>query len=493
MPTSKHSTQNTSAALANRFEQVAFYVPPVVPDLLPNEPDSLLNLLPFKAVFLPLRVEFAQWGNSDPTEEDPETLTLYWNGREVRTLIWTAPVQPDELFIEVPVGFLSEGQHRLHYQVKLFNGMRSDSEALEINIDKTPPLLADDDELIFPPDVISNGVTDRYLKEHGELTAQVPPYLGADVGDTVSWYWSDSPVGKQLVDRLTLTKTEVGMPLHVKIPADFILQLSDGLRFARYEVQDRAGTALQRSLAVALHAAVTPPPRQLPPPFVRQASGSDYFSDLLPADAVAGATLTIPASASLEPDDQVTVFWGEPGATGAYQTDTPISPGSREYTVPAKYIAMNLNSRIPLHYQVKAYDGQLHDSAPHQVSIGRLHGLPLIHSDAIRDNQLNLAKLGAQAAFSLPGWQFMDAGQLITVYIEGVKRGAIDQKITLPVVTDMAVPGAVTELAVGSVTKSALQALEVDYQFYVRVKVSFDDKRTWVEFPMITPTLIDQP
>jgi len=246
-------------------------------------------------------------------------------------------------------------------------------------------------------------------------------------------------------------------------------------------------------LAVALHAAGTQPPRQLPPAFVRQASGSGYFSDLLPADAVAGATLTIPASASLEPDDQVTVFWGEPGAPGAYQTDTPISPGSREYTVPAKYIAMNLNSRIPLHYQVKAYDGQLHDSAPHQVSIGRLHGLPLIHSDAIRDNQLNLAKLGAQAAFSLPGWQFMDAGQFITVYIEGVKRGAIDQKITLPVVTDMAVPGAVTELAVGSVTKSALQALEVDYQFYVRVKISFDDKRTWVEFPMITPTLIDQP
>ncbi|NKZ98895.1 hypothetical protein GTA26_27120 [Rhodococcus hoagii] len=95
-----------------------------------------------------------------------------------------------------------------------------------------------------------------------------------------------------------------------------------------------------------------------------------------------------------------------------------------------------------------------HNSSPHQLTIGRLHGLPLIHSDAIRDNQLNLAKLGAQAAFSLRGWQFMDAGQFITVYIEGVKRGAIDQKITLPVVTDMAVPGAALELAVGSVPRT---------------------------------------
>ncbi|MBI6926872.1 hypothetical protein JET66_19720 [Pseudomonas putida] len=493
MPTSKRPAPHTSTALPGRFEEVAFYVPPVVPDLLPNEPNSLPNLLPFKAVFLPLRVEFAQWGNSDPTEEDPETLTLYWDGREVRTLTWTAPVPPDELFIEVPVGFLSEGQHWLHYQIKLFNGMRTDSEALEINIDKTPPLLADDDALMFPSEVIDNGVTDRYLKQHGELTAQVPLYLGADVGDTVSWYWSDSPVGKQLVDRLTLTKGDVDKPLDIKIPADFIIQLGDGLRYARYEVQDRAGTALQRSLAVALHAAVTPPPRQLPPPFVRQARGSDYFSELLPTDAETGATLAIPDSAVLEPDDQVTVFWGEPGSPGAYQADTPIDPGSREYAIPAKYVAMNLNSRIPLHYQVKAYDDMEHNSSPHQLTIGRLHGLPLIHSDAIRDNQLNLAKLGAQAAFSLRGWQFMDAGQFITVYIEGVKRGAIDQKITLPVVTDMAVPGAALELAVGSVTKNALQALELDYQFYVRVKVSFDDKRTWVEFPMITPTLIDQP
>ncbi|NKZ98896.1 hypothetical protein GTA26_27125 [Rhodococcus hoagii] len=347
MPTSKRPAPHTSTALPGRFEEVAFYVPPVVPDLLPNEPNSLPNLLPFKAVFLPLRVEFAQWGNSDPTEEDPETLTLYWDGREVRTLTWTAPVPPDELFIEVPVGFLSEGQHWLHYQIKLFNGMRTDSEALEINIDKTPPLLADDDALMFPSEVIDNGVTDRYLKQHGELTAQVPLYLGADVGDTVSWYWSDSPVGKQLVDRLTLTKGDVDKPLDIKIPADFIIQLGDGLRYARYEVQDRAGTALQRSLAVALHAAVTLPPRQLPPPFVRQARGSDYFSELLPADAETGATLAIPDSAVLEPDDQVTVFWGEPGSPGAYQADTPIDPGSREYAIPAKYVAMNLNSRIP--------------------------------------------------------------------------------------------------------------------------------------------------
>lgn len=477
-----------------KVDFAATYLPPSIPALLPDIADGELNLLPFKATFTPLRVEFPMWRHSDPSPEEPETLELFINERPVAKRQWTAPVKDVELFIDVEARFLIEGHHDIHYQVTVHYGETVPSEKLRIIIDKTPPYLGENDDLVYPPEVIRNGVTERYLEANGDqLLGQVPKYTGAAVGDKVRWYWSASPVGKELVGIRELIKADLDTPLTLAIPGDFIRQSKDGPRFARYEVQDRAGTAIQRSLAVGIGAAVLPAPRNLPPIKVVQAIGTAFFSTLKPRDALNGATLEIPSDAVLEDDDLITVFWGEPGTVGAYSSDVPITPGGRRFQVPKANIAPHMGKAIEVRYQVKTRADELFDSQIHRLQVEWLTGLPVVQCDKITDHLLVLSTMGDRASFSLPTWQHMATSQFVTVWLEGVKRGAPREKVTLPLVSEAPVPGENSAMPVGSLAKGQLQQLESGYQFQVKVRVSFDDKQSWLTFPHTSATLVDIP
>jgi len=341
----------------------ALLVPPTVPKLVPDVEGGLPNTVEFRATYLPLRVEFPLWAHSNPSEKDNEYLTLYWNNVEVQTKTFTRPIQPDELFILVPVSKLIEGQHQLHYKVTIFNDTRVASRPLVINIDKTPPMLDhQDDRLRFTEDVIDKGVTEDYLKKNNdEVIGEVPPILGAEPGDVVKWFWSDDIVGLHMVNMMTLTAEHIDTGnqsklIELRFPGDFIRQSKEGTRFVRYEVQDRAGTAVQRSLPRSLQSKPSAPPRVLPPPRIKEATGSDYFSTLLPSNAVNGVTFVIPDDAEIRPNETVTVTWGVPGTLGGYSTSTPSSPGSREFLIPRVHVAPHMNSRVELYYNINIPD-----------------------------------------------------------------------------------------------------------------------------------------
>lgn len=496
----KAKTPNTPAekaqATARRLSpadmaEVVYYLEPRVPALLPDAPGMPSNLLPFAATSLPLDVEIEMWGISEPSEDDPEYLRFYWNNECILESVFTEPVQPHERLIRVPVQHMTHGTHELHYEVQIFNGSVTPSLALTITIDNQPPRLPEANEIIFPDEVMLGGVTDRYLHENDDqLLGEVPAYQDRQVGDTLYWYWSDTPNGREQVDARELL--DLDNPLVLAIPGDFIRQFSNGVCYARYEVQDRAGTAIQYSLAQSLQTTATPTERILLPPRILEADGATHTSTLLPRNTLDYVTFTLPSSVIVGDDEEMTVYWGEPGTPGAYQTSTPAEPDVQAYHIPWQYVAHGMGKTIPLDYTLKDYKGENHISQTHRLRITTLTGLPIIQCLEIRGNLLVLDTLGDSATFTLQSWRFMAASQYVTVWLEGVKLGDIRERVTLPIVTEMPVPDERPVIDVGSVSKTALQGLERGYQFVVKVQVSFDDKQSWIPFPLISATLVDQ-
>ncbi|QXH48889.1 hypothetical protein KSS93_10950 [Pseudomonas xanthosomatis] len=471
--------------------------------MLPDIEGGVENLLPFAASRLPLRVEFPMWANSYPSVQFPEHLELYWNETLVEKKTWTQPISPDELFILVPTRFLSHGLHALHYRVTLFNNSQNPSRKLEINIDREPPeIIEDDDTLLFDVDIRREGVTEDYLAAFGDqVAAQIPPYWGAEPGDTLRWYWSDDPAGKQMVGMRVLGKDDVRRltpgsattkaPYTVTFTGDFIRQTGDGIRFARYEIQDRAGTTTQRSLALAVTSKASPPPRVLHRPFIREAVGSDQnsFSTLLPADAPNGVTFVVPEATEIKPGETVTIHWGVPGTVGAYQTSTPIAAGSRDYLVPRAHIAPHMNSQVELYYQINTPNQP--PSPSHFVTVRAIIGLPIVQCAKIQNAQLNLRTMGEKAEFTLGEWQYRDTTQFVNAWIEGVDRNDLTKVLILPIVDALPVPTEGGIMALGSISKVELQKLALNYQFRVSVQVSFDQQASWLKFPDAAATLVD--
>lgn len=503
--TRKRTTQeitdssNAPTTAPSPATDTALLVPPTVPDLVPDVEGAPSNVVDFIATYKPLRVEFPMWAHSAP-DLGTEYLTLYWNDVKVDTKPFDKPIQPEDLFILAPVRFMIEGEHKLHYEVWDYKGDLSQSRPLTIYIDKTPPLLApDDDRLQFSEAIIREGVTEDYLKANDDkVTATVPPFLGAEPGDSVAWYWSDDPVGMQMVGTIKLTKDHIEIlgtqssskPLELDFPGAFIRQSGNGTRFARYEVQDRAGTAPQRALARSLLSDPSPPPRELPPPCIKEAPGSDYFSTLDPAKAANGVTFVIPKDADIRPGETVTVYWGEPGTLGGYSTSTPTSPGAREYLIPRVHVPPHMDNRVELYYQINKPD--VPPSPSHFVTVRRIEGLPIVQSNDIRDGALNLRYLGNSASFTLGDWSFRHTSQFINAWIQGVERGNIGREIRLPIATQLPVTTEAGIITLGTVSKTDLVKLALKYQFQVFVGVSFDDKVSWLKFPDAAAQLIDE-
>ncbi|MBC3486260.1 hypothetical protein HU750_11325 [Pseudomonas sp. SWRI50] len=516
-PSGKRSTPAKRSKSSSTRNDMVFYLPPIIPALLMDVDDAPSNQLPFAATYKPLRVEFPKWLFSDPSEEDPETLTLYmevlYDLASARTAMrvpvasktWTAPIAENDLFVEVPTRYLRDGRYKYHYEVTLFNGDLTPSKELIINIDTTPPSLGQTPLFSFNPAVVRNTLTDAYFQNNDQqLIGALPPpraedippgfegetlpYIGAAVGDVVMWYWSQDPAGNELVGRRELKTVDLGKPLEVSFPADFIRQSGNGMHFPRYEVQDRAGTALQRSMSVALNFEGTPVAARTPPS-IKEASGNAFSSELKPVDASNGATVLIPASAVIE-GAKTRVYWGAPGTAFAYETDTPVSPGSREYTIPKAFIAPHMNKVVEVYYHVQV-EGEK-PSQIHRTAVQWITGLPRTQSDQIQDGLLVLDTLsGGPATFTIGTWSHIATSQYISAWIEGVERGNVENAVILPIATEMEVPSEDTTITLGSLDKAILEKLAPLYQFRIHVRVSFDDKESWRVFPFVDATLVD--
>lgn len=279
-------------------EELNLLPAPGVGVLLPDFEGGQPNLLPLSALSTPVRVDFDLWPNSHPDPGATETLELFWDDGALDSKTLPTPVNRADLYLDVPVQRLSEGEHRLCYTVTTRNHQTVPSEILTITIDRTAPVLVNDGVLIFAPEVITNGVTADWLAAHDDkLIAELPTYLTPAAGDLITLYWGSSPVGQDEVATHTLIRDDLGKPIQIEFAGDTIRQSGNGVRYAGYKIQDRAGNTSQRALAQELKVTALAPTLPAPgvPSLLPDGTQWDEIGLLPAADALKPLPVEVPA------------------------------------------------------------------------------------------------------------------------------------------------------------------------------------------------------
>ncbi|MFJ4143764.1 hypothetical protein [Pseudomonas sp. NPDC089734] len=470
--------------------------PPGVPRALPDIPGGETNLLPLDALHSDLKVTFPLWVGSEPIPGRSEKVALNWDGEEVTVKAFMTPItDPDILFADIPLAELSEGVHVLFYKVTLSTGNHNSSDPVTVSIDKTPPTLAGNkDPLIFPPDLIGNRVTARYLEDHGnKLPATVPEYFVRKPGDTVSWYWEQAPVGSLLAGQKTLSQGD--MSLDIEIDGDVIINGGDGQRYATYEVQDRAGNLSVLSRAAALTVDAQPIPL-LAPSVKRSLPSGGGKGTLDPLLVTDGAVVVVPAEIDLQPGDLVTVYWTGVVPGASHVTTTPIQAGGFEYAIPASAIPGNIGAgrEVEVYYTVTPTSGRVKTSETYRLNIlpipdTRFPKLQCLQASGTPET-LRLSAVPGGADFFIIPWVFMAAGQKVHMWAEGVDKNT-GGDLYLDLFTDREVtPTEVTTQFNALLARSFLERLKLDIEFWTYIEVSFDGGLSYLKFRRLELTLV---
>jgi len=476
--------------------------PPRIDALLDDIDGGDSNLLPREAWLVPLRIEFPMWNNSAPAPGYPERLVLLWNGSAIGERTWTAPVQPEELFLKVEPLWLTEGRHTLEYQVTIYNSETAASQPLTITIDKTAPVLGDDfGRLLFADRVIAEGITVAYLEEHGDqVLAEVPPYERAVPGDVVDCYWDSEPFEFNHAGSRVLTLADMGQPLCLAFTGELIRDRGDGPRYVHYRVSDRSGNLSPEARPVTVHVEATPLPRELRWLDVDKAVGSGALIELDPLAVESGTLALLHSEVLLHPRESVWVQWGEPGRVGALRAQMNLASEPRRCPIPTRNIAPFMGKTLPLNYEVVGPE-QTWLSTPREVRVAKFSGgFPTIQCREVSGNVLRLSSVpSAGAALSLAPWFMIATEQRVNITVVGVYangQSALWRVLNQHQVTSAEVFSGIGAQGNVTIPRAFLQQLQRNQVFRVRVHVSFDGGETWPpetapNFPELAPTLVD--
>ncbi|KIQ56690.1 hypothetical protein RL74_24740, partial [Pseudomonas fluorescens] len=283
--------------------------PPDIIGVLDPAPGGEENLLRKDAWLLPLRVEFDLWSDAAQEPGMTDTVRLFWRGAKVDEKFLQGPVQEADLWLRVPVTELDEGVHSLYYQVLPWNGsVPRECVPVNVTIDKTPPILAADSELVFPSEVLPpNKLTAHYLElNNDEVRVDLPAYTIPRPWDRITWYWGTTPGTQDQAGVIELDDRNFSDPVVVTIPGDLIRDRGEGWRYVWYQVQDRAGNLSLRSEPVELDVSATPVPRVLPWPAVEGAVGAGQQQTLDPLVPLNGVVIVqVPPEAVIYPGEKV--------------------------------------------------------------------------------------------------------------------------------------------------------------------------------------------
>ncbi|MCW8274996.1 hypothetical protein IMF27_04190 [Pseudomonas sp. PCH199] len=236
--------------------------PPDIIGTLPPIDGGEENLLLKDAWLHPLRIKFPIWSEPAPQSGFFDIVQLFF-GRgsdPVHERQLEGPITDTELWLEVPAKELNEGVHVLYYRLLPWNGSTPrECRHVNVTIDKSPPILAADSKLIFPPEVLPpNKLTAHYLEGDDLLRAGIRAYSGPKPGDAITWYWDRSSSGATVGGTKVLTVQDFDKPLTLDITGDWIREQGDGDRYAWYRVTDRAGNTSGQSAVQKLDVAAQP-------------------------------------------------------------------------------------------------------------------------------------------------------------------------------------------------------------------------------------------
>ncbi|PYC22386.1 hypothetical protein DMX02_10815 [Pseudomonas jessenii] len=227
--------------MTNLNEKIHELAPPAIPAALINFPDSQINLLPLSALAAPLQLLIQKWPGSDNPLNVPVILILLLNGERVANFNFVTPIDP-ALFpfaAHIPEHYLQkEGVHQVSYIVNTA-GNPETSESTPFTIDVTAPNYGSSGEIVqFPQEVISDGITQKYLDEHGdEVLVTIPRYLQQQACDSIEFHYgslTNSPI-------IITTVHDSSSPTVIKLSGEIIRAYGSGDKLAFYRLVDRAG------------------------------------------------------------------------------------------------------------------------------------------------------------------------------------------------------------------------------------------------------------
>ena len=466
------------------------------PDPLPHVEGGETNLLPRSAwadPTNPLRVEFQPWYEVDPPP-GVERVSVFLGDDEnnvIGSRQWNVPMDPGDYFVEISADKLPQGEHKISFIMTNWLGVPARSFPYTVTVDKQEPLLNASSRLKFPDEVLfPNKLTALYLIGNtDQVEADLPVYMSPRPWDRITWYWGATPDNMERGGEIELTDQNYTTPVVITVSGDLIRNRNDGLRYVWYQVHDRAGNPSLRSTPVELDVAVTPIERDLPPIKIKDAGSGSSSGTLDPTKAVNGVTVTIPPEVVFL-DDEVFVQWAEKDSPGSHRTNTPVTPGTREYLIPSDKARYHINRSLIVGYEIEEPGVvEPHRSDPYNLQVGRLSGTSTIQCVEVSGGQLSLRVIpdGGFAHFTLERWTHMGTEQFLTIWVEGV--GTDNKVLTIPVLTNAPVPEVAQKIGVGRISKVDLQRFKLG-DLYVKVRVSFDGKLTWQSFTTLEPKLV---
>lgn len=176
--------------------------------------------------------------------------------------------------------------------------------------------------------------------------------------------------------------------------------------------------------------------------------------------SASGVTIDIDPLANYGPDDEVNVYWDGYGTSGKYIALAPVTPGGRTYNVPPQHIPANLGRAVPVYYTV-LQDG---DPAPVKSQVFTVRVLPIEKTryptiQSFQAQQTNgtiyVSRIDAAGElFSLTGWPYMRAGQILNAVINGKGNDDLPRTVFIfdnhPVTIDEATNRSITTRVVAS-------------------------------------------
>lgn len=458
--------------------------PPYVKQVLPDIEGGETNLLPASAAQADLEVWFPMFPIPNPGTSE-EKLTLYWDGSPAAERTWNAPVAPDTLFVVVAQNLLRQGENEIYYHFVSYNGTGINSAPYTITIDTMAPVLNTSERLIFPAEIVTNGVTAQYLQDHGDkVEAVIPNYAPIKPGDVLTWYWDRAPGSREEAGSYTLTRLDMGKPLTATFDGAMIVRRGDGDRYAYYQIRDRAGNPSHHASPVILDVSVAPISRDYEWPDIDRAAGSGEHVTLVPEVADSGATVIVPEF-PLNPGEVIWVQWAELGQFGAYRTATPTPAGSRRYLIPRDYVAPHINRQITVRYDIVDASSTPHPSRVRQLKLDPLDKdtLPLLSCEGVMAGTLRLQDIPLSGAkLKMARWPLIATSQRVKIVVTGVdSNGDAIEHVAVashPVTTDELTAGIGSAGNIAA-NRDFMSRLKHNTPFSMLVYVSFDEGVTW--------------
>ncbi|RSC29560.1 hypothetical protein EGT09_25260 [Pseudomonas putida] len=254
-----------------------------------------------------------------PEDGRTDELRLFWGtpAVEVDFLPVTGPVDPDvtEFWLKVPKDFLKiDGRYEVFYQVRSWSGFPDNSPSRAVTLDSQPPGAGLPLEALLLPVDLEHGLIDQaYLDSHGgivELRLPLPLYAGAEGGDVLSLYWTQTlPPTNGVLKTKTITQAELNaQDVRVQLLASEIAAPgTDGVFHAVYTVRDLAGNESPYSRETVAAVVLGQGQGTYPEVAFPDADRNGYY--LCEHKPWEGIRARVPLARGFDVDDRVILLW----------------------------------------------------------------------------------------------------------------------------------------------------------------------------------------